>query len=294
MSNSVENQQPSDLLKVDAFSEFSIGSLLLRMGKITPADAERIMALHKDHGIRFGEAAKNLGLVTDADIQEVLSRQFDYPYLMPEQDSFAAELVMAYQPFSAKAEVYRAIRSQLMLHWFGKDKKALALAAVNSGDGGSVFAANLAVAFSQLGENTLLIDANLRSPRQQEIFDIQEKRGLSDILASRANKDVIASINAFENLSVLGAGTIPPNPHELVSRSQFRRLIADLTLEYDVVLFDVPAFTSGPDAYSIASVIGGAVIVNRKHYTKLADTEVAAEQLAANGSRIVGTVLVDF
>lgn len=294
MSNSVENQQPSDLLKVDAFSEFSIGSLLLRMGKITPADAERVMALHKDHGIRFGEAAKNLGLVTDADIQEVLSRQFDYPYLMPEQNSFSAELVMAYQPFSAKAEVYRAIRSQLMLHWFGKDKKALALAAVNSGDGGSVFAANLAVAFSQLGENTLLIDANLRSPRQQEIFGIQEKRGLSDILAGRANKDVIASINSFENLSVLGAGTIPPNPHELVSRSQFRKLIAELTLEYDVVLFDAPAFTSGPDAYSIASAIGGAVIVNRKHHTKLADTEVAAEQLAANGSRIVGTVLVDF
>lgn len=294
MSNSVENQRNSDVPQVNAFSEFSIGSLLLRMGKITPADAERIMALHKDHGIRFGEAAKNLGLVTDADIQEVLSRQFDYPYLMPEQDNFSPELVMAYQPFSAKAEIYRSIRSQLMIHWFGKERRVLALAGVNSGDGASVFAANLAVVFSQLGEKTLLIDANLRSPRQHEIFGLQEKRGLSDILAGRASKEIITPVISFENLAVLGAGTIPPNPHELVSRSPFRKLIAELTLEYDVILFDAPAFTTGPDVYSIASAIGGAVIVNRKHYTKLADTEVAAEQLAANGSRIVGTVLVDF
>lgn len=293
MSN-IENQLNPDVPQVNAFSEFSIGSLLLRMGKITPGDAERIMALHKDHGIRFGEAAKNLGLVTDADIQEVLSRQFDYPYLMPEQDTFSDELVMAYQPFSAKAEIYRSIRSQLMFHWFGEDKKALALAGINTGDGASVFAANLAVVFSQLGENTLLIDANLRGPKQHEIFGLQEKRGLSDILAGRAHKEVISNINSFENLAVLGAGTLPPNPHELVSRSQFRKLIAELTLEYDVILFDAPAFTTGPDVYSIASAIGGAVIINRKNRTNLADTEAAAEQLALNGTRIVGTVLVDF
>lgn len=294
MSNTDENQQNFDMPRVNAFSEFSIGSLLLRMGKITPADAERIMALHKDHGIRFGEAAKNLGLVTDADIQEVLSRQFDYPYLMPEEDSFSPELVMAYQPFSAKAEIYRSIRSQLMFHWFGEGKKALVLAGVNSGDGSSVFAANLAVVFSQLGENTLLIDANLRNPRQQEIFGLQGKRGLSDILAGRAQKENITPIGSFENLSVLGAGTIPPNPHELVSRSSFRKLIAELTLQYDVILFDAPAFTTGPDVYSIASAVGGAVVVNRKNKTRLADTEAAAEQLSANGTRIVGTVLVDF
>ncbi|MPS48362.1 chain length determinant protein tyrosine kinase EpsG [Methylobacillus sp.] len=294
MSNPGENQKKSDMLQVNALSEFSIGSLLLRMGKITPADAERIMALHKDHGIRFGEAAKNLGLVTDADIQEVLSKQFDYPYLMPEQDTFSPELVMAYQPFSAKAEIYRSIRSQLMIHWFDADKRALALAGINTGDGASVFAANLAVVFSQLGENTLLIDANLRDPKQHEIFGLQERRGLSDILAGRAHKEVITPINSFENLSVLGAGTIPPNPHELVSRSPFRKLIAELTLEYAVILFDAPAFTTGPDVYSIASAIGGAVIVNRKNRTRLADTEAAADQLAANGTRIVGTVLVDF
>lgn len=293
MNNSVENPLASDVPQVNVFSEFSIGTLLLRMGKLTPADAERVMALHKERGIRFGEAAKSLGLVTEADIQEVLSRQFDYPYLMPDQDSFSEELVMAYQPFSAKAEVYRSIRSQLMFHWFGDGRKALAVAGVNDSDDASVFTANLALVFSQLGENTLLVDANLRSPSQNEIFGLTEKRGLSDILAGRAGKEVISQINSFENLSVLSSGTIPPNPHELLNRSAFKKLIGELAQDYDVILFDAPAFTSSPDIYSIASSIGGTVIVNRKNTTKLADTEAAVEQLVGSGSRIVGTVLLD-
>lgn len=293
MNKSVERSVPSEVSKVDAFSEFSIGGLLLRMGKLTPSDAERVMALHKESGIRFGEAAKSLGLVTDADIQEVLSRQFDYPYLMQDQDSFSSELVMAYQPFSVKAEVYRSIRSQLMFHWFGDGRKALTIAGINAGDDASVFAANLALVFSQLGENTLLIDANLRDPSQSDIFGLTEKRGLSDILAGRAGKEVISQINLFKNLSILSSGTTPPNPNELLNRSAFKNLVADLALDYDVILLDAPAFTASPDVYSIASVIGGTVIVNQKNISKLSDIESAVEQLVGSGSRVVGTVLLD-
>ena len=293
MNNSVETSMSSEVPKVNIFSEFSIGGLLLRMGKLTPADAERVMVLHKERGIRFGEAAKSLGLVTDADIQEVLSKQFDYPYLMPEQDNFSDELVVAYQPFSSKAEVYRSIRSQLMLRWFKDGRKALAIAGINTLDGANIFTANLALAFSQLGENTLLVDANLRNPSQHEIFNLSERRGLSDILAGRAGKEVISQINSFENLSVLNSGTIPPNPHELLSRPLFKKLIAELTLDYDVILFDSPAFTFSPDVYSISAAIGGAVVVNRKNITKLGDTEAAIEQLVNSGGRIVGTVLLE-
>lgn len=288
------DSQASQAPLVNPFSEFSIGSLLLRMGKITPQDAERIMQLHKEKGLRFGEAAQSLGLVSQADIQQALARQFDYPYLVHDHGVYTSELVAAYQPFSAKSEVLRDIRSQLMLHWFASGRKMLAVAGVNPGDGVSNFVANLAVVFAQLGENTLLVDGNLRKPRAHEIFGIQEKRGLSDILAGRASEDVISRIDSFDNLSVLTAGTLPPNPQELVSRHIFREKLNAIASNYDVVLIDTPAFATASDVQAISVVAGGAVIVARKNKTRVNDIEFAAEQLRKNGSQVVGSTLVEF
>lgn len=279
---------------VNPFSEFSIGSLLLRMGKINSEDAERIMRLHKEKGMRFGEAAQSLGLINEADIQQVLARQFDYPYLVQDQGPYTPELVTAYQPFSAKAEVMRAIRSQLMLHWFSTGRKALAVSSVNSGEGVSNFIANLAVVFAQLGENTLLIDANLRKPRQHSIFALNEQRGLSDMLAGRADADVISRIDSFDNLSVLTAGTLPPNPQELICRPVFRDTVNQLSSRYDVVLIDAPAFAVGADVQAISVVAGGTVVVVRKNVTRLADVQESVELLRKNGSQVVGSTLVEF
>lgn len=282
-------------LTVDPFSEFNIGSLLLRMGKISPEDAERIMKLHKDQGMRFGEAAKSLGLITEGDIQQVLARQFDYPYLVQENSSkHAKELVSAYQPFSKRSEVFRAVRSQLMLHWFSSERKALSFSSMSSGEGVSYFVSNLAVVFAQLGENTLLIDANLRSPRQHNIFELEERKGLSDILAGRAGQEVISKVGVFESLSVLSAGTLPPNPQELVSRPSFRKLIYDLSSQYDVILLDTPAFSYGADVQAIATATSGLVMVIKNHEARIDDISAAAESLANNGTHLVGSVLVEF
>ncbi|MCB5188083.1 chain length determinant protein tyrosine kinase EpsG [Methylobacillus caricis] len=279
---------------ISPFSEFNIGSLLLRMGKITPADAERIMLLHKQQGVRFGEAAKNLGLITESDIQDVLARQFDYPYLNPEDDGISSSLIAAYQPFGPKAESFRALRSQLIFNWFAKNRKVLAISGVDAGVGASYLIANLAVVFSQLGENTLLIDANLRHPTQHNLFGLKGGRGLSDILAGRAAVDVINKVNAFESLSVLAAGTLPPNPLELVSKANFRSLIKSLSNSYDIILVDTPAFSESTDSQAIASAAGGVVMVIRKNITKMNAAAVAIDQLQKNGTHVVGTVLSEF
>ncbi|GAB7562289.1 chain length determinant protein tyrosine kinase EpsG [Methylobacillus methanolivorans] len=279
---------------ISPFSEFNIGSLLLRMGKITPADAERVMRLHKEQGVRFGEAARSLGLITERDIQEVLARQFDYPYLNPAEDGISSSLISAYQPFSAKAESFRALRSQLIFNWFAKNRKALAITGVDAGVGASYLVANLAVVFSQLGESTLLIDANLRHPSQHDLFGIKDNRGLSDVLAGRAGVDVVRKISAFENLSVLPAGTLPPNPLELVSKANFRTLLSQLAETYDIILVDTPAFSDSTDAQAIASAVGGAAMVVRKNVTRVNATAVAIDQLQKNGTPIVGTVLSEF
>lgn len=274
--------------------ESSIGGILLASGKITPENAERVLRMQKELGIRFGEAAQRLGLITEADIQQVLARQFDYPYLTKDDSKYSKKLVAAYEPFSAQVETLRAVRSQLMLGWFGSGRKALVVASVDPSDGASLFAANLAVVFSQLGERTLLVDANLRSPRQQEIFNLTERQGVSDVLANRADLDVIAKVDEFVDLSVLAAGTLPPNPQEMLSRSSFNGLNTQLESRFDVVLYDVPAFSIGSDALAVAGRVGGVLLVVRKNHTSLDDVAAVAEQMQHTGARIIGTVLVEF
>ena len=299
-SNSSETTNPSKLSSISSntsssLRKFSIGHILLDMGKITPVEAERVLRLQKESGLRFGDAALKLGLITEADIQLVLAQQFDYPYLLPGQGNNPAELVVAYQPFGSQVEVFRAVRSQLMLRWFTSGRKALAIVSYNPDDGVSLFAANLAVVFSQLGERTLLIDANLRAPQQHKIFNLRNKQGLSDVLADRANIfEVISKIESFVDLSVLPAGTTPPNPLELLNRNSFDELNDELARQFDVILYDTLAFSNGVDALAIAARTEGVLMVAHKNNSRLSDINAMSEQLKSSGSEIVGSVLIDF
>jgi chain length determinant protein tyrosine kinase EpsG len=272
----------------------SIGKLLLDLGKIKPEDAERVLRLQKTEGLRFGDAAQKLGLITEADIKQVLSLQFDYPYLQSNQGGFSTDLVAAYQPFSPQVEALRALRSQLILRWFHEGHKALAVVAATSSDGCSNLAANLAVVFSQLGEQTLLIDANLRNPVQHKLFNLVESRGLSDILVDRAGLEVVTKIDSFVDLSVLGAGTVPPNPQELLSRSNFAHLIEQAMANYDVVIVDTAPAAETSDAQAVASRCGGAILVSRLNQSRLSELKDIRDQLTLSGVQIVGAVINDF
>ncbi|MDO8333870.1 MAG: chain length determinant protein tyrosine kinase EpsG [Nitrosomonas sp.] len=297
--DSLETEKLSDFNSISTnasiIRKFSIGRILLDMGKITPVEAERVLRFQKENGLRFGDAALKLGLITEADIQLVLAQQFDYPYLLPGQGNHPPELVVAYQPFGAQVEVFRAVRSQLMLRWFTSGRKALTISSCNPDDGVSLFTANLAVVFSQLGERTLLIDANLRCPQQHEIFNLKNKQGLSDVLADRANIfEVISRIDSFVDLSVLPAGTLPPNPLELLNRLSFDKLSNQLANQFDVILYDTLAFSSGSDALAVASQTEGVLIVVQKNNTRLADINNMNEQLKYSGIEVVGSILIDF
>ena len=274
--------------------EARMGVMLLDSGKLTPEGAERVLRMQKELGIRFGEAAVRLGLISEADVQQVLARQFAYPYLLKGESALSPKLVAAFEPFSAQVESLRAIRSQLMLRWFARGRRALAIVGADANDGASIFASNLAVVFSQLGEQTLLVDANLRGPRQQEVFALKAGRGLSDVLAGRADLDVIARVGALVDLSVMASGTLPPNPQELLSRDGFRNLNAQLESRYDIVLYDVPPFASGVDAMAVASRAGGVLLVARKDHTRMAALSHMADQLGEAGAEVVGSVVVDF
>jgi protein-tyrosine kinase len=279
---------------VNPVGEQSMGRLLLQLGKITPQDAETILRTQKDFGLRFGDAALKLKMITEADIRQVLSLQFNYPYLHAGQGNYSAELVAAYQPFCEQVEELRALRSQVMMRWFSEGYKSLAIVSVNEGEGASFLAANLAIVFSQLGQRTLLVDANLRDPRQHKIFNLKEKLGLSDILAGRANKDVITKVDAFVDLSVLGAGTLPPNPQELLNRDVFTSFMNEAAGEYDVILLDSTPASIISDAQATVARCGGALIVSRLNHTRFSDVAEVRDQISVTGARVVGSVINDF
>lgn len=272
-----------------------IGKVLLDMHKISQDDLNRILQLQNKEKIKFGDAGKKLGLLKESDIQQALALQFDYPYLPEDQVTFDKALVAAYQPFSPQVEALRALRSQLVLRWFGEERKSLAIIPAASGAGASYLAANLAVLFSQLGQKTLLIDANLRQPMQHQTFKLPIKHGLSDVLVGRAEvQHSLYQIPSLLDLTVLSAGTKPPNPQELLNSSKFTHLIHHLSNVFDVVIVDTAPADHSADAQITALRCGGALLVSKKGETGANDIVNVRDQLNMASVHIVGSVLNEF
>jgi len=272
-----------------------IGKVLVDMGKLSPESLAEILKLQSEDGLKFGEAAKKLGLLNESDIQHALALQFEYPYLSENQTLFSKDLIAAYSPYSQQVEALRALRSQLILRWFSEGHKALAVIPATVGAGASYLAANLAIVFSQLGQKTLLIDANLRTPKQHQLFNLSLKHGLSDVLIGRADfQHAFTKIDSMLDLTVLGAGTIPPNPQELLNNTRFTQLMNQLSEVFDVIIVDNASTQLCSDAQAVALRSQGALIVSKKDATEVVHVENLRDQLSLASVRIVGAVLNDF
>lgn len=269
-----------------------IGKVLTDMGKLSPEALNEVLRLQQETGLKFGQAAKKLGVLNDTDIQHALALQFDYPYLAADQTTLSQALIAAYAPYSPQVEALRALRSQLILRWFSEGQKALAVIPASAEAGASELAANLAVVFSQLGQKTLLIDANLRAPKQHQLFKCSQKLGLSDVLIGRvALSEAVCRIDALLDLSVLCAGTVPPNPQELLNNSRFTQLIQQQAEQHDVIIVDTASSMLYSDAQAVALRCQGALLVTRKDQTELKQVENLRDQLNMAAVRIVGAVL---
>jgi len=200
-------------------------------------------------------------------------------------------LVAALDPAGGAAESLRELRSQLILRWFG-DQRALAVLGARAEDDADTVAANLAITMAQLGEPTLIIDANLRAPRQHELFGLKSVFGLSDLLRNRDVHDqAILPVQAIDNLHVLCAGAIPTNPQELVSRTPFQYLMKTLPERFRAIIVATPPALSCADAQIIASRTQGCVLVARRHQTRVAEVEEIKDRLASGRATLVGGVM---
>jgi receptor protein-tyrosine kinase len=271
-----------------------LGKLLLESGKITAKHIEAIIALQQEQPLLFGDAALKLGFVQEDDLLQALSRQFEYPCFIDGESKLSQRLVVALQPFGAKAERYRALRSDLVLNGFSGEARSLAIVPAQTGQSAIDVAANLAVAFAQLGESTLLIDADMRQPCLQELFRVRAVPGLSDVLIGRTPlKQAIAQVEAFSTLSILCAGAAPPNPQELLSRPIFSSLLDIASRIHDVVILIAPPADQFADAQIIAARASSCLLAVELHKSRYADVKRVAERFSANNIALAGAVVAE-
>ncbi|HET7728872.1 MAG TPA: chain length determinant protein tyrosine kinase EpsG [Usitatibacter sp.] len=296
MNANYEKVLPIEPHRGVARADRSIGAILVEEGKITAREVERVLERQRSDKIRFGEAAVRLGYITNDDVRFALAKQYDMPHFTPASEGPSRELVAAFAPFHPRAEEMRALRTQLLIRWYNPEqgRKSLVVASPEAAEGRSYVAANLAIVFSQLGARTLLVDADLRRPRQHLIFGLPESQGLSTLLAGRADHKATFPVPGLNRLSVLPAGPLPPNPQELLSRNVFAAFMKDLQSIYDVVIIDTPPSRPYADAQNVAFRAGDAIVVARKNHTALTSTQKTIRELAATGARVVGTVVNEY
>ncbi len=296
MSINANRPTDSEVLALQAAKD-PIEQQILAAGNLSEAQVEAIRGFQRRKGLTFGEAAITLGLVRRDSLFLALSKRYNYPVLNFGSDEarFSRELVVGYQPFSKGAEAFRSVRSGLATGPLSQGKNAFAVIGARSGLGATYFAANLALSFAQMAVPTLLVDANLRRPRLAALFGVDSKsEGLVEALTrSEPNMPPVA-IDIVPGLSLLVAGATAPHPQELLSSKEFLNLSQNAQRNYGVVIYDTPAALENADAYVVASRVGSAILVARRHRSKVKDVRTVSQALEGFQCEIAGTVLGRF
>ncbi len=168
-------------------------------------------------------------------------------------------------PF-AVVEAYKTIRTNLTFLLSSGKKKIVTITSPNAGEGKSTTAVNMAIAFAQLGEKVLLIDADMRKASIHKKLKLENKLGLSNVLAGLCKREeAITAVSA--NLEVITSGQIPPNPSELLGSQSFKDLLDSLESEYSYIIIDTPPINVVADALLVAPLTAGLVIVVRDEFT---------------------------
>lgn len=204
-----------------------------------------------------------------------------------------ADLVTVADPRSPGAEAFRTLRTNLIFSQAVHKLRTLVLTSASPGEGKSTTTANLAVAFAQQGLRVLLVDCDLRRARAHHIFSLPQEPGFTELVMGRTDQAQACQPSGIEGLWVLTAGTLPPNPAELLGSDATARTFEHLARDFDLVLVDTPPLLAASDAAVVGSRADGMVVVVRAGSTDRAAAQRVVQQLNGLGARVVGAVLND-
>lgn len=226
------------------------------------------------------EVMQHLGLHTIASIQEFSSKNLK-----------DGEIFTLQNPKSPVADAYRLLRTGILYGLNGNSIKTLLIVSPDPSDGRSSVALNLAASFSLLGRRVTVVDANIRNPRLHTTLGMENRVGLGDILADKADlSNATQLLEGQRNIRALTGGHMPESPTELLESDRLGQILNKLTVNVDMVILDgPPVFVA--DALAFASRVDGVLLVLRPGKTRIETAQAALEYLQRSGGNILGVVL---
>lgn len=204
----------------------------------------------------------------------------------------AVEMVTQVRPQSQMAESYRALRTSLLLSNLGAPPKVIMVTSARPQEGKTTTSINTAIVLAQKGVRVLLIDADLRRPSVHKTLGMGPRSGLSNVLTGSATVQQTITISPMlPNLSILPAGTPPPNPAELLASSNMRDLVAELREQYDHIVIDTPPTLSVTDAVVLSPRADATILVIRSGHTTKQALRRSRDILMQVNAHVAGVLL---
>lgn len=200
-------------------------------------------------------------------------------------------LIRDISTFSPLMESYRSLRTNINFAAVGSEMRSIVVTSSVPAEGKSTTAANLAMAMALDGKRVIIVDADLRRPSLHKLFRTDSSPGLTDVLVGTHEIEHVVRSSGVENVSVIPAGSPPPNPSELLGSARMVELIGRLQEVADVVLFDTPPTLAVADSVVLASRTDGVLLVIGYGETKKANSKKALDHLRRANARVLGTVL---
>lgn len=203
----------------------------------------------------------------------------------------ARRLITREDPKSPLAEAFRTLRTNIQFANVENDVKIILVTSAAPGEGKSTVLSNLAVAMAQNGKKVLVLDCDLRKPVQHHIFELHNGMGLTHLLLNKATLDEVIRPTSVENLQIITAGLIPPNPSELLGSKKFGTLLAELSGQYDRILVDSPPAGAVTDSVILSRLVDGVILAVYTEKTKIEQIKYVQEQMLKAGANVLGVVL---
>lgn len=205
------------------------------------------------------------------------------------------EFIVAKKPDASASEAYRALRTRIKFSKIDKESlKTILITSSASQEGKTTTSVNLAGSFAQANFKTIIIDADLRKPRVHTVFNSKRYPGFTDYFFGQATFEEIVRNSEVNNLDFITAGTIPPNPSEILSSEQMQIFLEKLKGIYDYVIVDSPPIIAVTDSEILSSIVDGTILVVSANNTEMELMEKSVQILKHEHSSFIGTVLNNF
>jgi Mrp family chromosome partitioning ATPase len=267
----------------------TVGALLVDMNRLTQAQAEEVLVLHRQRGEKFGRTAVSLGYISESDLQVALARQQGLHVLFPHDRAALAPSIRDMLDDGGTYTNLQHARAQLELRWFDEtsERRCLAVVSAQKGDGRSHFVACMGLLLAQQGLRVLLIDAVVNNPTLGALLGAAADGGPTKAGPSGLDR-AVSPLDSVE-LSVLTLADAGLGVDGLYSQA-FARTLSEAASQFDAVLIDTPPAAQHVEAITIATRASGAVSLVRLHRTKAHDHAALAQQLREAGVEHLGSI----